>query len=533
MSRSNPLALLAVLAAFVIAVAALTLTKGGLYVSRHEGDLLHLLDILFRMERGQMPHVDFMTPIGAFAFLPIDAALQQGVGVDRAFLLAQAGLAAGFLPLAWYAAWTRFPGILAYVFGLACLVLVLALVHGQAIETVSISMHYNRWAWALAFVAVALAVLQPLGRARPALDGLLIGLCVGLLVMVKITYAVALAPVLLVGLLLRPGSRALVAAVCGGLVVALAVTVWAGFGFWGAYLGDLRAVAASEVRAYPSLDFAGTLIGPAYIGATLSALGAIVLLRRGGADRGGLLALLLLPGAAYITFQNFGNDPLWLLLFGLVVLVLRDDVDEAQTSIHGWLTGLAVALLAFAAPSFLNLAMSPVRHAFADPARYASVLPGSERHAGLHTTASRANQVDARVPLGAPDSDLAALHERSEPTVFRGATLPDCEIALGLPGWIETIASDIDAAGYAEDAGFFVADVFSSHWMYNGADPLVGGAPWYYGGLPGWDEADYLLVPLCSALGSVRSSILEAVDAEGAALTEIRRTPLYILFSKD
>ena len=150
MSRSNPLVLLAVLAAFLAAVSAVSLSKGGLYIARHEGDMLHLLDILFRIERGEIPHIDFMTPIGAFAVLPITAFLGSGAGVDQSIHLAQASVAAALLPLVFWTAWTRFPGWLAYAFGVVCLVLLTALVHGQTVDSVSISMHYNRWAWALA-----------------------------------------------------------------------------------------------------------------------------------------------------------------------------------------------------------------------------------------------------------------------------------------------------------------------------------------------------------------------------------------------
>src|SRR6056297_13682 len=534
MSRPNPVVLLTVLAGFVVTVSAMSLLKGGLFIARHEGDMLHLLEILFRLERGETPHLDFMTPIGACAFLPIQGFMKKGIGVAQAIHAAQATVALGLLPLVWWTAWSRFPGWLAYAFGLVCLILPAALVHGETVDAVSISMHYNRWAWALAFIAVSLSVLRPLGASRPLVDGAIVGLCVAGLVMIKVTYAVALGPAILIALLLRHERQMLLAAVVAGLVVAAGVTAWGGIGYWAAYLGDLRTVAGSDVRSSPSLDLAATLVTPAYLGGSLAALLAVVLLRRAGAREGGLLVLLLLPGFAYVTYQNFGNDPQWLALLGLLVLVLRHEADLAAVRPAQALTYVATVLLAFAAPSYINLAYSPVRHALIDPADYASMLPASERHAGLRTADIRANQIDGLIPLDGPGSGLEAYREladRPEPVVSRRETLPRCEVVLGLPGWLDGIAQDLAEAGYGGETRIFAADIFSSHWMFNGAEPLVGGAPWYYGGLPGWRSANFLLVPLCPALPPVRKSILQLVEETGATLAEVRRTPLYILLS--
>lgn len=524
MSRSNPLSLLAVLALFVAGVSALALLKGGLLASRHEGDMLHLLEILFRLERGELPHIDFMTPIGAFAFLPVHAYLAGGLGVDRAFHLAQASVAAGLLPLVWWTAWSRFPGPLAHGFGLLCLVLVLALVHGEAQAVVSVSMHYNRWAWAVSFVAIALAVLKPMSRPRPVLDGALIGFCLAALAMIKVTYLVAFAPGILAALLLRHPRSALVAAALAGLAVAAGVTLWGGVGYWAAYMGDLLAVARSDVRPNPSLPLLDTLVAPAYLGGTLAAAAAFIGLRRAGAEEAGVLVVLLLPGFFYATYQNFGNDPQWLAFLALVVLALRS--EAAPDAPVRALTVTAVLLLGLAAPALINLAASPVRHALADPDAHVPMIPGDARHAGFRTAEDRANRTDGVVPL-----ETGQGSERPAPTVFRGETLPDCRVALGLPGLMDAMARDLAEAGLARGQRVFVADLIPSLWLFGGTQPLENGAPWYYGGLPGWESADYLLVPLCVVAQPVRQEVLELIEARGDRLTEVRRTPLYILFS--
>ena len=534
MSRPNPLLLLAALAAFLVAISAASLTKGGLYVARHEGDMLHLLEILLRLDRGEIPHLDFMTPIGAFAFLPIHWFVGADYGIDQAVLWAQSAIAAALLPMIWWTAWTRFSGVAAYGFGLVCLVLVLALVHGQTIDAVSLSMHYNRWAWALAYLAVALAVLVPRGRAIPVIDGAIIGFCVGCLAMIKVTYVVGLAPVLIAALIMRQDLKALVSALAAGLIVAVAVTVWAGVSFWLAYLNDILTVAGSEIRPNPSLDFAGTLVTPAYVGGSLASLAAVIMLRRAGAEQGGLLVFLALPGFAYITYQNFGNDPQWLALLGLLVLMLLDEADvEAAKPVRR--LGYVVAIIfAFASPSLFNLAYSPIRHAQVDTELYAPFLPKSDQHGGFQTTNIRANRIDGAIPLDGPQSRLeayGAVIERADPAVFQGETLPQCEVIIGLPGWMDGLAQDLSSAGFADGTQVFVADIFSSQWMFNGQVPLENGSPWYYAGLPGLENADYLMVPLCPALPPVRKTLLDLLSESGYTFDEVYRSPLLILYS--
>lgn len=531
MSRPNPLALFAVLAAFAGVLAGLSLMKGALLIGRHEGDMLHLMDILFRMERGEMPHADFVTPIGAFAFVPTVAFLRTGMGVDQAILWAQAAVAAGLLPAVWYVAWSRFRGAVAYVFGLSAMALIVALVHGEAVESVSISMQYNRWAWALAYVAVPLALLPSTGRPAAGLDGALIGVAGAALVMTKVTYAVPILPVLAIALVARGEMRAIFAAGVAGLAVLAGVTLWGGLGFWGAYIGDLLTVAGSEVRPFPGLSWDRILVAPAYFGISVAALSAVIVLRQSGAAQGGLFLLLLLPGFVYITYQNFANDPQWLVLAACLILAFRDETDAGEGAS---LLPLAVALLAFATPSVVNLAYSPIRHFNEASDDYAPILPEVARHAGFRTANVRANRVNAQVPLDLPGGGLEAYRdaaERDDPVVFLGERLPECEIMLGLPAWFQAMTDDLEGAGLLDGRRIFTADILSPFWLYGSAEALPGGAPWYYGGLPGFDNADLLIVPLCPIAPPIRAQILEALEELGPTLAEVRRTPLYVAFS--
>ncbi len=540
MGRSKGVALGAFLVAVAVALSAVTLAKGGFYIAKHEGDTLHLMQMVLRMAAGDWPHLDFQTPIGVLAVAPIALIVKLGWGIGQALLMSQVLVAAVLLPAIWWVSHSRFTPGWGALFGGFSLVLILALVHGETESSVSFSMHYNRWAWALAYMAIALAVLPARGPERPVADGLVIGLALAGLVLLKVTYAVAFLPAVLIALIAARAWRVIGVAVLAGMAVAAVVTLMAGTPmFWLAYLRDLATVAGSDVRAQPGLALPAILSAPAYLGGNLVALAAVILLRQAGRMREGLVLLLLLPGFAYVTYQNYGNDPQWIGLVGLMLIMLEPG-REIRNAI-GWNLGkgiglAAVALFAFAAPSALNLAYSPFRHLAVAAEDYSAILPGSGVHEDLFTPTRRVERVDGKVPLDGPGSPFAAYVDpaaREDLMVtFQGEELPLCAIDLGMVTWFRAISDDLKASGLTEGKSAFVADILSSFWLYGAFEPLKHGAPWYYGGLPGFENADFLLVPLCAMSPPVRAQVLEAVEDAGATLNEVRRTETYILFAK-
>ena len=87
MSRPKAVTFAAGVLAILVVLAAPSVLKGALYVGKHEADMLHILQITFRMQSGQWPHIDFMTPIGVLAFLPIVGFIVQdgsAIGCDSA-----------------------------------------------------------------------------------------------------------------------------------------------------------------------------------------------------------------------------------------------------------------------------------------------------------------------------------------------------------------------------------------------------------------------------------------------------------------
>lgn len=531
--QPNPVILFGFLTTILVVMGGLALMKGALLIGKHEADTLHLLQIVFRMDAGQWPHLDFMTPIGALAFVPISFFMGQGAGVGHAILYAQIGLGLVLLPAIWWAGISRMQGLVPYLFGAVVLVLATALVFGLDEPTISISMYYNRWAWAISFVALALAILPVIGADRVALDAGIIGICMAALVLLKMTYFVAFAPVVIIAMLLRKSYKTLAFSLLVGLAVIAVVTLFVGVEFWQAYLGDLLQVASSEVRPQPGEDLWVTVLSPAYLSGTLAAVAGVVLLRQTNNAAAGTSVLLVVLAFVYVTFQNFGNDPKWLAMLAVLVFALRPDaaaVNGQGLNLRASLTVVGVVALTLSAPMLFNLASSPYRHLNLQTAWHQPILP-QELHGDIRVLTVRANRVQVRRAVDAvqlePLIEGAMYNKRA---VLFGEPLENCKLELGLTGWIGAISQDLQQAGLTTGKRMFVADAFSSHWMFSDLEPLPQGAPWYYSGLPGFAAADYLLVPLCPAEPDVRRQVLAEIHAlDAVVLTEVRRNDLYIL----
>lgn len=528
MDRANWGRLFGVMGLIGVVMGALPFLKGGLVIAKHEGDTLHLADIVLRMaEFGSIPHLDFMTPLGILSVAPIAWFVEAGINLGHAVFMAQVLVALiVFVPAA-YAAGTRLSMPWAAVFGGYVMVLVLALVHGEAQSAVSISMHYNRWAWAFAYVVVLLAILPSRGRDCPGIDGALIGFGMGILVLLKATYFVALAPAILVALIVRRQGRAFLAALVGGLVVFGVATYAWGVPFWAAYVGDLLAVANSETRSAPGAEFADVASAPAFLAGNLALIAGIVLLRRAERMAEGVILLVLAPGFIYITFQNFGNDPQWLVMLAIVMFGARPVMQYRES-----MGVVGVAALALGAGSAVNLAASPLRHYFLDPVAPTPLITGDPRAADIVTSKPRVYRVTQnRAVEGAesPYASVAYVDPKAKPTVINGETLPECDLASGYNAWFEVASRDLETAGY-RGAAVLAADLLGAFWLYGDFKPVEGSAPWFYAGASGIENADYVLVPLCPTGRPQRQAILAGIEAAGWGLTEVRRTALYLLF---
>jgi hypothetical protein len=160
-------------------------------------------------------------------------------------------------------------------------------------------------------------------------------------------------------------------------------------------------------------------------------------------------------------------------------------------------------------------------------------LPRNPVHGDLQVRTVRAVRVDGKVGLDVPGSGLEAFAEEAKRletrVTFQGEEMVDCELELGISGWFDAVVQDLETNGFGGST-IFAADNFNSFWIFGDIIRATGGAPWYYGGLPGIDSADHLLVPKCPASQGIRKQILEMITEKGINLREVHRTPLIILY---
>ncbi len=531
MSRPNPLILLLIIAATAGIMAWLGIARASLMISAHEGDVYHLLDVLFRMERGLEPHKDFVTPLGILGFAPIVWLMNQEFKVGEAILLSQAIVAASVAIPLWYVAWSRLSRNTGYIFAAVTMITVLALTYGGTKPGISISMHYNRWAWAIAFLVIVLAVVP--GRGRGLIDGLFLGLGFSALILLKATFFVALLPGVAVALLVRREATTIVVAIITGVLIALGVTFVLGFQFWTGYLADLLNVARSEVRPYPGVTLTGMISQPESLAMIIVALLTYFWTSRAGHQASALGLALLIPGVFYITYQNFGNDPKWLIPFAAILFALRPDVETEydgpglRTAMSA--TGLVAAVLIL--PSVWTMALSPVRHFTQNAELYEEMIP-AQTGQDIFIRTDRARTMTVQTHLDVEGSLWAKYRKaagRGEVLSLGGVEFPYCELQAGTLSFFEEISDDLSSIIEPGDQ-IFTTDILIAFWLFGAGEPLMNGAPWYYGDLSGLENADYVLVPKCTFVARVHGIMLQELAAANVDLRVVRDAEPYVLF---
>ncbi|WP_163846606.1 hypothetical protein [Pseudooceanicola aestuarii] len=499
--------------------AGIVALRGGLYFGVHEGDMLHLIEISERMSRGAVAHVDFETPIGEWAVRPIGLLIQAGLPLGQAMLWSQIAVAALLAPAVGWVAISRLSRGAGLMWCVGMVSLITAVIYGGTEIYLSFSMHYNRWAWALALLVAALVLIPgPTGRRALILDGVVIGLAMAALAVVKITFAAALFLPVVLGLILQRRGGSILWAVIAGLGLLALVTAEHGPGYWLAYLDDLLVVLNSDGRPYPGEPYARTLLSPSFTIGTLLVITAGLMLRaRKGQQATGLIVLMFLPAFAYASFQNFGNDQLWLTVFALCLFTLsaRPGLERQARALR------AMALVALVAigPVALNIVYSPLRHLLEPAGNYTRLFPDRPEATALYTIENRTLRSRASVPLIPAGEDAFT---------WAGQDFADCELDSGFTPLFRAMNAQLAAGGHVQDKQPFVADIFAPHWLYTGWAPLDHGAPWYYDGLPGIADAEYLLVPTCPSSRVIRRDILDLIPEDQAVLVEA--TDLYALF---
>lgn len=119
-----------------------------------------------------------------------------------------------------------------------------------------------------------------------------------------------------------------------------------------------------------------------------------------------------------------------------------------------------------------------------------------------------------------------------EATTFMGEKLPRCARYSGDSAMDHYIADRLKSTpmNFPAQTRFFVADVVSMVWMVGGFQPLEGGAPWYYSGTPGAENADAIIVPLCPFAEEHRDVALKALEGAGLELGQPIRDEVFWVY---
>lgn len=514
-------------------LAMMRANSGAVLIMSFDGDAIHMAQIVLRMQAGEVPHLDFLTPLGAMAFLPIVWLMDVGFGVGGAFAYAPVMIALFMLPALYWVGLSRFSPSGALALGTVFLVQMLALVHGGTAPTVTASMYYNNWCWAVAALVVALVVVpsRVTNRWTFLAEPLILGVGVGFLLLTKATFAVFLLPAVVIALLVGRQFKMLALSVSWSLVFLACITLpLGGPAYWQGYVHDLMFVAHSAARGQPGASLALMLLSPAQLVGGLAVLAGIVFLRQARKSETALVILALAAGWMLITHQNWQNDPHWLIPAGVLLLALARDVELYNR--FGWplkraLQIVSVMLMALGTPLLVTQVQSLLIHNSLRPDRFASVF---KAHANSDLRFRSAIGGDFRI-----DQPFAALGSTgAKPTVFAGETLPDCQKSTGLVAELVETGKRLDQVPQTKGAQILYADWINGLWLFSATAPLKGGAPWYYGGTPGFAEVGYLVVPLCPMGQDVRRMVLTEIEQDPAlSFTEVSRNDLFILFKQD
>jgi len=519
------------IALFAIELLALMLPS-KLMITGHEGDLMHMLDASLRMASGELPHLDFMTPIGILGFAPVAGFLALGFTVGKATLLAQAAMLGGMLPIIWWLAATRLSRGQAYYFGVVMMVIMMAVVFGGGSSVISLSMYYNRWGWSLTFLLLV-TILFPAQRdmGERWVAPLIIGLSMAALAMLKMTFFVPLLPVVIIILLAQKQGMLLLKGAAVGLLAGGALLGWLGLDFFLAYLDNLLAVTepgSSRVNTGTSLT--DIVASPRTIATSIVLFAALLIFRKSGRMHQGLVVLILAPAFAYITYQNWGNDPKWLHLMVLYIWANLPDADAKPVfGIGARQGGLVLIVVAITSifPSSFSMSTTPFRVAVAAKTDGYAKLELRDGVSDIWLPERRVSdlygkQAIAGWPTLSPDLD---------PLIIDGFTFPDCKLEGTLVAQYAGMARQLEALDATRGQPVLTADVLNFMWLMADVARVPGAAPWYYGDDAGLNGAAFLAVPLCPANPDLRAAMVEHAETRGFGLEEIFRSELMVLYA--
>lgn len=211
----------------VLLTAGFLVKTGATVVLCYPGDIAGTLDGGWRVLNGQIPHVDFYTPLGSVTHLIVALGMRLGGPRVSSIAFANACLLLVLAPWAWILARTRMSAVLSLPFALYVGFMVAATsTYGHEFKQLGYSAIYNRYGVAL----TALVLIESLGCPRrdfrawaSALQGMSTGICVAITFFLKPNFFGVAVLAIVAGGILLPQNWYRWCGLCAGAAVVTVV----------------------------------------------------------------------------------------------------------------------------------------------------------------------------------------------------------------------------------------------------------------------------------------------------------------------
>ena len=210
----------------VLITAGVMVAMGATAQLLYPADVPAMLDGGWRIMNGQIPHVDFYTPMGPVTFLVVAFGMWLGGACASSIAYANAVLLVVFGLWAWAVARTRLSAVLSFLFALYVGFMVGATsIYGHSFKGLGYSAMYNRYGVALTALVVLEALGCPWRQCGPwsyAVQGMSTGIALAIMFFLKLNFFGVAFLGIIVGTILLPQHRHRWIGLCAG---ALAVSV--------------------------------------------------------------------------------------------------------------------------------------------------------------------------------------------------------------------------------------------------------------------------------------------------------------------
>lgn len=236
---------------FFLVIVMAGLSNTGLIVTDYFDDMFVVMDLVWRSSLGQMPHVDFHSPIGPTFYWPF--AVVTAFFEPSALTLLHANLivALCLLMLAMATLPQRLSGVL-YFAAVSAIILTAVAPRDLdwAFNDYTHLAPYNRWGWSLIMLATLISTVPRGSSARTlhiVIDGFALGSILALLLYLKINFFFAALGMAIVGLILRQIRLPVLLGACATLaLIVAAVALVLGNNL--AYLRDISSALQANVE---------------------------------------------------------------------------------------------------------------------------------------------------------------------------------------------------------------------------------------------------------------------------------------------